>query len=142
MKTVRKQRARIARVRRLQHDMAAARAAVAQEQVKSLEHSERQLKRIREGIGADHGHTSGASLAGIGELALRLDVARDGLGKSLLNARAVAGTREVERLAAYRDQESAEKLKERAAVAEARLEMRRMMERGRRRARQRHGEDL
>lgn len=140
MNAVRRQRARIARVRRLQHDRAAARAAIAQEQVVSLEASEQQLKRIREGIVADHGHTSGAALAGMGELALRLDVARDGLGKSLLNARAVAGTREVERLAAYRDQESAEKLKERAAVAEARLEVRRMMERARRRARSRDGE--
>ncbi len=134
MKQVRRQRVRIARVRKIQHDLAAAKAAMAQEQVRSLEMSAEQLARIRTGIGADHGHTSGAALAGVGELALRLDVAREGLGKSLINARAVAGTREDERLAAYRDQESAERLRERAAAAEAQTAVKRMVQRGRRRS--------
>ena len=128
------QRIRIARVRRIQHTLAAAKSARAQDEVRSLETSAAHLARLRAGMAADHGTTNGAALAGLGELALRLDVARDGIGKSILNARAVAGTREDERLAAYRDQESAERLKERAAEAEARLAVRRMVQRGRRRS--------
>jgi hypothetical protein len=134
MKQVRRQRVRIARVRKIQHDLAAAKASRAQGEVRSLEMSAEQLRRIRNGIGADQGTTSGAALAGLGELALRLDDAREGLGKSLVNARAVAGTREDERLAAYRDQESADRLKERAAQAEARIAVKRMVQRGRRRS--------
>ena len=134
MKSARAQRVRIARVRKIQHDLAAARAAVANEQVRSLESSADQLARIRESMAADQGHTNGSALAGLGELALRLDVARDTLGKSLLNARAVAGTREGERLAAYRDQESAERLREWATEAEQRQSLKRLMGRGRRRS--------
>ncbi len=113
------QRTRIARVRRLQHNLAAAAAAKANGHVQSLELNSRRLKQIREGLAAEPGLTSGASLASRGELATRLESARDGLGRTIDGARAAARLRETERLGARRDQEGAEKLERRAARAAA-----------------------
>ena len=108
------QRARIARVRRIQHNLAAAAAAKANGHVQALELNSRRLKQIREGLAAEPGLTSGASLASRGELAVRLESARDGLGRTINGARAAARLREAERLGARRDQDGAEKLERRA----------------------------
>jgi hypothetical protein len=113
------QRARIARVRRLQHDLAAAAAAKANGHVQTLELNSRRLKQIREGLSAEPGLTCGAALASRGELAQRLESARNGLGRTIEGARAAARLREAERLGARRDQEGAEKLERRAAQAAA-----------------------
>ena len=112
-----RQRARIVRVRRVQHDLAAAASAKATAQLKALEHSEERLGLLRQGLGAGQGELTGAALASIGELAMRLDKAREGLGRSITGARVQGATREGVRIAARRDQESAEKLEQRAAAA-------------------------
>jgi hypothetical protein len=57
---------------------------------------------------------------------MRLEAAREGLGQSIRGARAAAALREQARLGARRDQDSAEKLQERAASAAAREEDRRV----------------
>jgi hypothetical protein len=119
------QRARIARVRRLQHDLAAAAAAKANGHVQTLELNSRRLKQIREGLSAEPGLTCGAALASRGELAQRLESARNGLGRTIEGARAAARLREAERLGARRDQEGAEKLEQRAWQAEGRAADRR-----------------
>ena len=137
-----RQRARIVRVRRIQHGLAASAAAEAAGQVLQLETSRARLGRMRKELQPAEGPTSGAALARLGELAMRLDSARQGLGRSLESARSVAAVRESFRLAARRDQESAEKL-ERVAIGEAeRLAERRPLRSGRPRSRlQQNGED-
>ncbi|MFN3944674.1 MAG: hypothetical protein ACK4K7_07080 [Allosphingosinicella sp.] len=120
-----RQRGRIVRVRRLQHGLAASAAAAAAGQVQLLELNRERLGRMQSELQAGRGLTDGAGLARIGELALRIDTARQGLGQTIEGARAVAATREAERIAARREQESAEKLRQSAETAAARLAERR-----------------
>ena len=120
-----RQFARIARVRRVQHNLAAAAAAKAAGEAQMLEMSAERLAQLRDGLGAGAGETSGASLASMGELAMRLDKAKAGLSTAISSARAVAAAREAARIAARRDQESVEKLGGKAAATAARLAERR-----------------
>ena len=130
-----RQRSRIVRVRRIQHDLAACAAAEAAGQVHKLEMSRERLVQMRRELRPVEGLTSGASLARMGELAMRLDTARHGLGKNIDTARSVAAARESTRLAARRDQESAEKLEQAAIGAAERLAERRPLRTGRVRTR-------
>ena len=120
-----RQRERIVRVRRIQHDLAALAAAKASGHVQMLETNRSRLQLMREGLAAAPGLTSGAALSGRGELAMRLENARDGLVRTIDGARAAAALREKARLGARRDQESAEKLERKAMSAAARAEDRR-----------------
>jgi hypothetical protein len=119
------QRARIARVRRIQHDLAALAAAKASGHVQMLETNHQRLGQMRNGLSAEPGISSGATLAARGELAMRLEAAREGLGQTISGARAAARMREQARIGARRDQESAEKLEQKAASAATRAEDRR-----------------
>lgn len=116
------QRGRIARVRRIQHGLAALAASKASGHVQLLETNRDRLGQMRDGLVAEPGATSGAALASRGELAMRLETAREGLGKTLVGARAAAALREQARLGARRHQESAESLEQRAASAAMRAE--------------------
>ena len=104
------QRQRIAKVRQIQHALAANAAAAAAGRVRTLELSRTRLLQMRAELKPVQGPTTGQALAQMGELALRLDSARLGLGQTIDSARSAAATREAERLVARRDQESAEKL--------------------------------
>ena len=109
-----RQRQRIVRVRKIQHGLAANAAVTAAGRVRSLELSRERLLQMRAELKTVAGPTSGQALAQMGELAMRLDSARLGLGPTIDSARSAAATREAERLAARRDQESAEKLEDMA----------------------------
>jgi hypothetical protein len=128
-----RQRARLARVRRIQHGLAASVAAQAAGRVQMLETSRERLLRMRGELRQAEGATTGAAMARLGELAMRLDSARHNLGPTIDSARSAAAARESERLAARRDQESAEKLEAAASrVAEEAAEQRlRLAGRGR-----------
>lgn len=126
MSTLR-QRMRIARVRRVQHDLAALAAAEAVNQVRSLEVSHRRIGEMRDVLIATPGQTLGAQLASQGELAMRLEAARDNLDRSIASARSASELRERARLGARRDLESAGKLERKAAEAAAAEEERRML---------------
>jgi hypothetical protein len=130
-----RQRNRIVRVRRLQHDLAASAAAEAAGKVQMLETSRERLAEMRRELGTDTGATVGASLARVGELAMRLDDARHGLGRSIDTARAAAAHQEGIRVERRRDQESAEKLQQQAAAAAEALAERQMLRVARPRAR-------
>ncbi|MGZ8281574.1 MAG: hypothetical protein ACXWUN_01325 [Allosphingosinicella sp.] len=117
MTRILKQRTRIVRVRRIQHDLAASAAAEAAGKVQKLETSRQRLADMRSELRPDTGATSGSSLARVGELAMRLDDARHGLGRSIDTARAAAAHQEGVRQSRRRDQESAEKLQKAAAAA-------------------------
>ena len=110
MSSALRQRQRIVKVRRIQHALAANAAAAAAGRVRSLELSRTRLLQMRAELKPVEGATNGQALAQMGELALRLDSARLGLGQTIDSARSAAAMREAERLAARRDQESAEKL--------------------------------
>ncbi len=138
MTSVVRQRARIVRVRKIQHDLAASAAAEAAGQVQLIETNRQRLAQMRNELRPGEGPTSGAELARIGELAMRLDAARQGLGRSLDTARTMAAARENERRAARRDQESAEKLQQAAVSAAERLAARRPLRSGRSRLRLQH----
>jgi hypothetical protein len=117
MKAIVTKRARIARVRKVQHVQAAAVAARAETHASMLEHSAERLSELRGSLAPDTGMSSGAALSHASELAMRLDEARHGLTDAIVSARHNA-TREAEvRLEARRQQESAAKLETRAAAA-------------------------
>lgn len=130
-----KQRARIVRVRRIRHGLAAGAAAEAAGRVEQLETSSRRLAELRSELQADTGVSSGAGLARLGELAMRLDAAHTGLGRSIDAARLAVEHRERVRLARRIEQESAEKLQQRAAGAAAELAERQSLRPPRPRAR-------
>lgn len=134
------QRQRIVRVRRIQHNAAANAAVDAAQRVQMIEGNRARLLQMRGELQPAVGLTSGAALARIGELGMRLDEARFGLGTSLGAARAMAATREGERIAARRDQESAEKLEQAAALAAEEQSEQRLRGLGRRRPRFAQGE--
>jgi hypothetical protein len=135
MNRVLSQRSRIVRVRRLQHDLAASAAVEAAGKVQALESSRQRLADMRSELRSAPGVTSGCTLARLGELAMRLDVARQGLAPSLDSARAAAAQKERIRVSKRRDQESAEKLQQSAAAAAEALAERQMLRAPRHRAR-------
>lgn len=110
-------RARIARVRRVQHSLAAASAARAENHAIMLETSAERLSQLRFSLAVGKGMSSGAAMANLGELAMRLDDARHGLTDAIASARANAEQQAEVRLDARRRQESANKLEARAAAA-------------------------
>lgn len=110
-------RTRIARVRRVQHSLAAAAAVQAEHQANMLETSAERLSQLRFSLAVTKGVSSGAAMANLGELAMRLDDARLGLRDAIASARANADLHAEARLDARRRQESANKLEARAATA-------------------------
>ena len=130
-----RQRARLARVRRIQHGLAASVAAQAAGRVQMLETSRERLRQMRAELRPVEGPTTGAAMARMGELAMRLDSARYNLGPTIDSARSAAAAREAERRAARRDQESAEKLEAAALRAAEDAAEQRLRQAGRSRAR-------
>jgi hypothetical protein len=140
MKQKAAKRARIARVRRVQHSLAAAAAARAENHATMLETSADRLAQLRFSLAVDKGTSSGAAIANLGELAMRLDDARHGLNDAIASARANADQQAEARLAARRRQESANKLENRAAAALAEFLERNAITSPRRKSRQILGE--
>lgn len=126
------QRQRIVRVRKIQHGLAASAAAEAAERVAALELNETRLARMRGELRLAAGPTTGAALARVGELAMRLDNARQSLAPSIETARALAASLKGEQHVARRDQESAEKLEQAAIGLAEELAERRMQQNARR----------
>lgn len=126
MSPVSRQRARIARVRHIQHDLAAAEAAQAQGKVQALELNADQIARLRAELAPHMGFTSGAAMGSIGELALRLEKAQEGLKRTIHTARMAAEAKDKVRLAARMQQESADKLKDKSVAADEEAEERRI----------------
>jgi hypothetical protein len=135
-----RQRARLARVRRIQHGLAASVAAEAAGRVQMLETSRERLLQMRSELCPIAGATTGAAMARMGELAMRLDAARYNLGPTIDSARSAAAAREAERRSARRDQESAEKLEAAALRAAEELAEQRLRQNGRGRVRLHQGD--
>lgn len=114
-----RQRARIVRVRRVQHVQAAGAVAEAEARVAALENSAARLATLRTVLIDGGGHGSGATLANAHELATRLDAARAGLSDAIVAAQATVLARDRQRIAARIEQEGAEKLRARAEADRA-----------------------
>lgn len=117
MKALVAKRARITRVRDVQHRLAMSAAASAEAHVANLESNAAKLASMRDSLTMPAGPTTGAALQNRGELAHRLDTARYGLSDAIVSARAAAEQKIAERLEARQRQESAAKLDARAVQA-------------------------
>lgn len=117
MRAIVRRRERIARVRRFEHVQAAGEVVRAEGRVTSLETSASRLGELRISLTPMPGRLDGAALAHAGELAMRLEAARDGLTDAIVGARANVVKATAERVLARIAQESAERLGERAGAA-------------------------
>jgi len=117
MKSIVARRARITRVRSVQHLLAASAAAQAEAQLDTLRNNQDKLAMLRDSLSVPAGMTSGAVLQNRGQLAQRLDTARNGLADAIVSAKAQVEAKGAERLEARQRQESAAKLDQRAAQA-------------------------
>ena len=116
MKAQSQQRARIARVRRVQHLQAVGAAAQAEGKLVQLEGNADRLQSLRASLSGAAGLTSGAALSNAAELATRLDDVRHGLSRAIGSAREAVELRSVERIGAHIARESAERLQNRAVA--------------------------
>jgi hypothetical protein len=123
MKALADRRARITRVREVQHLRAVSEAAAAEGKVVQLEGNAARLAALRMSLTLAPGMTSGASLGNAGEMGLRLDTVRHGLSDAIGAAKAVALARINDRRDADIRRESAERLENRAVA-----ELQRMIE--------------
>jgi hypothetical protein len=114
MRALAERRARITRVRQVQHLQAAREAATAENKVVQLEGNAAKLAALRSSLSTAPGITSGAALGNSAELAARLDQVRSGLADAIGAARITAAARAAERLKADIARESAQKLENRA----------------------------
>ena len=118
---------RFARVRTLQHNLAALTAHRAASQVDALEASIGKLVSLRDAMRPAEGIISGATLASTAEIAMRLDQARASVAATAVSARQRAAACHEARLMARRLQESADRLTEKATRAAERQAERKQM---------------
>ena len=123
MKALAERRARITRVREVQHLHAVGEAATAQGKVVQLENNAARLVALRMSLSMAPGLTSGAMLGNSGEMGLRLDTVRHGLADAIGAAKSIASARADDRRDADIRRESAERLETRAVA-----ELQRMIE--------------
>jgi len=116
MKAVAERRARITRVREVQHLHAVGEAAAAEGKVVQLEGNAARLAALRMSLTLAQGITTGASLGNAGEMGLRLDTVRHGLSDAIGAAKAIALARANDRRDADIRRESAERLENRAVA--------------------------
>jgi hypothetical protein len=135
MKALAERRARITRVRQVQHLHAVSEAAAAEGKVVQLEGNAAKLAALRMSLTLAPGITSGASLGNSGEMGLRLDTVRHGLTDAIGAAKAVASARIKDRTDADIRRESAERLETRAVAELQQMIEERMMANVRHRAR-------
>lgn len=127
MKALADRRARITRVREVQHLHAVGEAAAAEGKVVQLEGNAAKLAALRMSLSLAPGITSGASLGNSGEMGLRLDTVRHGLTDAIGAAKAIATARVKDRTDADIRRESAERLETRAVAELQQMIEERMM---------------
>lgn len=125
MKTMLARRHRVLRARHVQHALAAAEAMRAQDEAASIASNAERLQRVRGELFRGESPSTGASLAAYRELAGRLEQAGRQLDGALYDARRKVDEKQDKRVAANREREIAERLKDRARAAmDARIETR------------------
>ncbi|MFT3964473.1 MAG: hypothetical protein QM690_01140 [Sphingobium sp.] len=123
-KLVRK-RARLLRVRHVQHMLAVAETSRARDEALQIENNAQRLAMMRGELFGETGTTNGAMLSAQRELAARLEQAGRQLDGALYDAKRRIEQKEALAIAADREREIAERLKDKARrAAEERLEAR------------------
>jgi hypothetical protein len=119
-------RKRLVRVRDVQHNQAAAAVVTARAEAAQIEDNAQRIARVRTELFADGGVVTGAVLASRRELASRLEKAGRQLDGALYDANCRVDARNAERIAADRDREIAERLKDKAHAAREALREKRL----------------
>jgi len=127
MRALAERRARITRVREVQHLHAIGEAAAAEGKVVQLEGNAARLAALRMSLTLAPGITTGAGIGNAGEMGLRLDTVRHGLTDAIGAAKAVATARAKDRRDADIRRESAERLETRAVAELQQMIEERMM---------------
>ena len=117
MKNLITRRQRMLRTRDVQHKQALAEAARARDAAQALEGNAERLRKVRAELFESESLTNGASFAGYRELAMRLETAGRQLDGAIYDARLKIDEKEGLRIAANREREIAERLKDRAIAA-------------------------
>jgi len=135
MRALAERRARITRVREVQHLHAIGEAAAAEGKVVQLEGNAAKLAALRMSLTLAPGITTGAGIGNAGEMGLRLDTVRHGLTDAIGAAKAIATARAKDRRDADIRRESAERLETRAVAELQQMIEERMMANNRHRSR-------
>lgn len=114
MKGTLNRRHRVLRVRHVQHAMAVAETAHAQDEANMIAHNAQRLRAVRADLFRSQGEANGASFAAMQELASRLEQAGRQLDGALYDARRKLEVKQDLSVAASREREIAVRLKDRA----------------------------
>lgn len=112
-------RARLLRLRTIEHRVAKAKLARADATLTNLSRIAARIAGLREGLGTAVGGTSGMGLKAIAEMSARLDAAQIGMSAPIDEAEARRAEYSALRIAAQQKEDSAEKLHDKAATSEA-----------------------
>jgi hypothetical protein len=112
-------RARLLRLRTIEHRIAKAKLARADAALVNLERIAGRIAALRDGLGASVGGTSGMALKAMTEMSQRLDAARSGMTAPMSEAGARCAEFNALRIAAQQKEDSAAKLRDKAATLEA-----------------------
>jgi hypothetical protein len=112
-------RARLLRLRTIEHRVAKAKLARADATLTNLSRIAARIAGLREGLGAGVGGTSGMGLKAMAEMSARLDAAQIGMSAPIDEAEARRAEYSALRIAAQQKEDSAEKLHDKAATSEA-----------------------
>ena len=118
-------RKRIIRVRTVEHQMAEANLARANGELASLVELSKRLETLRADLAMAKGEVAGRALNTIGELGMRLDMAKENLVAPLVNASSRRDQAGVVAQSAMVKEESAVRLYERSRLSDAREQERR-----------------
>ena len=118
-------RKRIIRVRSVEHQMAEANLARATGELASLVELSKRLETLRADLAVAKGEVAGRALNTIGELGMRLDMAKENLVAPLVNASSRRDQAGVVAQSAMVKEESAVRLYERSRLSDAREQERR-----------------
>ncbi len=112
-------RARLLRLRTIEHRIAKAKLARADATLVNLERIAGRIAALKNGLGAGVGGTSGMALKAMTEMSIRLDAARSGMTAPMTEAEARRAEFNALRIAAQHKEDSAGKLYDKAATSEA-----------------------
>lgn len=112
-------RARLLRLRTIEHRIAKAKLTRADAALVNLERIAGRIAALRDGLGASVGGTSGMVLKAMAEMSIRLDAARSGMTAPMTEAEARRAEFNALRITAQQKEDSAAKLHDKAATSEA-----------------------
>jgi hypothetical protein len=112
-------RARLLRLRTIEHRIAKAKLARADAALANLSRIARRIAALKDGLGTGLGETRGMDLRAMAEMSARLDSAQIGMTAPIDEAEARRAEFNALRIAAQHKEDSAEKLHSKAATSEA-----------------------